>query len=270
MVKAVPKGEHRIMPKNLALPEKPFFRGNRLEVRLSGKTASQRWRHEQSRRPKQKFFQLVAKTILIINYVAEKFISNENRIHQSSDYLGHPRIIDLQNDSNILGAEDQGPAKKWIALIRKTLNNVPGTAGSSACHTPSPAPKPIIEVNAGRVGLKQLLCFLAVHFRQQGAAKWTVNIQFLSPALTGATVSVTELLITGVTEYFRPSDYRASDARPSDYWASDYRASDFLRCSDDDISQEDSPSTVLFSPMSCGGFLILMMCINIHSNQGTA
>ena len=37
------------------------------------------------------------------------------------------------NAGNILGAEDNGPAHKWLYLIRKTLNNRPGTSGY---HTP--------------------------------------------------------------------------------------------------------------------------------------
>ncbi|KAF2589357.1 hypothetical protein F2Q70_00042077 [Brassica cretica] len=55
----------------------------------------------------------------------------------------NPRIIDVQNYrfqvivplnvGNILGAEDNGPAHKWLYIIRKTLNNRPGTSGY---HTP--------------------------------------------------------------------------------------------------------------------------------------
>lgn len=31
------------------------------------------------------------------------------------------------NAGNVLGTEDNGPARKWLALIRKTLNSKPGT-----------------------------------------------------------------------------------------------------------------------------------------------
>nr|KYP75002.1 Type I inositol-1,4,5-trisphosphate 5-phosphatase CVP2 [Cajanus cajan] len=61
--------------------------------------------------------------------------------------LGFQEIVPL-NAGNILGAEDNGPAKKWLALIRKTLNNLPGTSGSSGCYTPSPIPQPVVELNA--------------------------------------------------------------------------------------------------------------------------
>ncbi|KAG2260303.1 hypothetical protein Bca52824_079597 [Brassica carinata] len=46
--------------------------------------------------------------------------------------LGFQVIVPL-NAGNILGAEDNGPAHKWLYLIRKTLNNRPGTSGY---HTP--------------------------------------------------------------------------------------------------------------------------------------
>ncbi|KAG8370735.1 hypothetical protein BUALT_Bualt13G0014200 [Buddleja alternifolia] len=38
--------------------------------------------------------------------------------------LGFQEIVPL-NAGNVLGAEDNGPARKWQALIRKTLNNLP-------------------------------------------------------------------------------------------------------------------------------------------------
>ncbi|KAI3783043.1 hypothetical protein L2E82_13105 [Cichorium intybus] len=40
--------------------------------------------------------------------------------------LGFQEIVPL-NAGNVLGTEDNGPAKKWVALIRKTLNSHPGT-----------------------------------------------------------------------------------------------------------------------------------------------
>ena len=65
----------------------------------------------------------------------------------SSCLFRFQEIVPL-NPSNILGAEDNGPAKKWVSLIRKTLNNRPGIYGSSGNHTPSPVPNPIVEINA--------------------------------------------------------------------------------------------------------------------------
>ncbi|KAL4572023.1 hypothetical protein LXL04_018791 [Taraxacum kok-saghyz] len=38
--------------------------------------------------------------------------------------LGFQEIVPL-NAGNVLGTEDNGPAKKWVSLIRRTLNNLP-------------------------------------------------------------------------------------------------------------------------------------------------
>ncbi|XP_011032787.1 PREDICTED: type I inositol 1,4,5-trisphosphate 5-phosphatase CVP2-like [Populus euphratica] len=59
--------------------------------------------------------------------------------------LGFQEIVPL-NAGNVLGTEDNGPAKKWLALIRKTLNSLPGT--SWGYHTPSPVSDPIVELDA--------------------------------------------------------------------------------------------------------------------------
>ncbi|XP_042057553.1 type I inositol polyphosphate 5-phosphatase 4-like isoform X2 [Salvia splendens] len=58
--------------------------------------------------------------------------------------LGFQEIVPL-NAGNVLGTEDNGPAKKWLALIRETLNSLPGSSGN--CHTPSPVPDPIVELD---------------------------------------------------------------------------------------------------------------------------
>ncbi|KAK4482287.1 hypothetical protein RD792_009439 [Penstemon davidsonii] len=58
--------------------------------------------------------------------------------------LGFQEIVPL-NAGNVLGTEDNGPAKKWLSLIRKTLNTLPGISGS--CRTPSPVSNPIVELD---------------------------------------------------------------------------------------------------------------------------
>ncbi|XP_076944376.1 type I inositol polyphosphate 5-phosphatase 4-like [Bidens hawaiensis] len=60
--------------------------------------------------------------------------------------LGFQEIVPL-NAGNVLGTEDNGPAKKWLALIRKTLNTLPGTT-TTPYQTPSPVPDPVIELNS--------------------------------------------------------------------------------------------------------------------------
>lgn len=163
------------------------------------------------------------------------------------------------NAGNILGSEDNGPAKKWMALIRKTLNNLPGTSGSSACYTPSPIPKPVVELNADFEGSARQKNSSFFHRRsfQTTSSSWAMDNDPMSgqPRLDRR-YSVCDRVIFG----HRPSDFDPSfrwGYRPSDYSrASDYsRPSDYSRwgSSDDDNGLGDSPSTVLFSPMSYGG-----------------
>ncbi|KAJ9550621.1 hypothetical protein OSB04_014666 [Centaurea solstitialis] len=53
--------------------------------------------------------------------------------------LGFQEIVPL-NAANILGAEDNGPAKRWLALIRKTLNNRPGAVAETEITRRLPFP----------------------------------------------------------------------------------------------------------------------------------
>ncbi|CBI28724.3 unnamed protein product, partial [Vitis vinifera] len=77
------------------------------------------------------------------------YLNLEDWLHASPPadiyVLGFQEIVPL-NAGNVLGTEDNGPARKWLALIRKTLNSLPGTSGG--CHTPSPIPDPIVELDA--------------------------------------------------------------------------------------------------------------------------
>ncbi|XP_072958615.1 type IV inositol polyphosphate 5-phosphatase 7-like isoform X2 [Typha angustifolia] len=60
--------------------------------------------------------------------------------------LGFQEIVPL-NAGNVLGAEDNGPANKWVALIGKTLNKLPSTCGYGSYAT-YPVPHPIVELDA--------------------------------------------------------------------------------------------------------------------------
>lgn len=55
-------------------------------------------------------------------------------------------IISL-NAKNILDAEDNGPARKSVSLIRRTLNSLLGSSGSGNLHTPLLAPYPVVEMD---------------------------------------------------------------------------------------------------------------------------
>jgi hypothetical protein len=52
------------------------------------------------------------------------------------------------NAGNVLGTEDNIPAKKWVSLIRRSLNKNPGTSGCGGYHTSSPVLDPVVELDA--------------------------------------------------------------------------------------------------------------------------
>ncbi|KAL7123996.1 hypothetical protein ABFS83_14G018900 [Erythranthe nasuta] len=180
--------------------------------------------------------------------------------------LGFQEIVPL-NAGNILGAEDNGPAKKWLSLIKRTLNNSPDPAiGIGGSHTPSPIPNPIAEWNSDFEGsirhhhkdsaFFHRRSFQTPHHRSSN----TENEMWAPQPCLERRFSVCDRVIFG----HRPSDFsssqRPSDCsssqRPSNYSSgqrvSDYslggqRASDFSRWGFDEdcILPEDSPSTVL-------------------------
>ncbi|KAL6522664.1 Type IV inositol polyphosphate 5-phosphatase 7 [Orobanche hederae] len=193
--------------------------------------------------------------------------------------LGFQEIVPL-NAGNILVAEDNGPAKKWLSLIKRTLSNAPGTSGYSGRYTPSPVPNPVAEWNSdfeGSISHKASTFFPRRSFQTPQNWRTENDISAPQPRLERR-FSVCDRVIFGrrpsdydpstksgyrpsdCSSSHRPSDYssgtRVSDysssRRPSDYsWGQ--RASDFSRWgSEEDYHPGDSPSTVLYSPMSNG------------------
>ncbi|KAM3260990.1 hypothetical protein ACQJBY_051941 [Aegilops geniculata] len=61
--------------------------------------------------------------------------------------LGFQEIVPL-NAGNVLGTEDNVPAKKWVSLIRRTLNKNPEPSSHGGYRTPSPVPDPVVELDA--------------------------------------------------------------------------------------------------------------------------
>ncbi|KAG2545298.1 hypothetical protein PVAP13_9KG423365 [Panicum virgatum] len=61
--------------------------------------------------------------------------------------LGFQEIVPL-NAGNVLGTEDNLPAKKWVSLVRRTLNKNPGSCCYGGYRTPSPVPDPVVELDA--------------------------------------------------------------------------------------------------------------------------
>ncbi|XP_051128066.1 type IV inositol polyphosphate 5-phosphatase 7-like [Andrographis paniculata] len=153
--------------------------------------------------------------------------------------LGFQEIVPL-NAGNILGAEDNGPAKKWLGLIKRTLNSAaPGESCGSGrcCYTPSPVPDPVAEWNAdfeGSIRNKASTFFPRRSF-QTPPQRWRMegDASIPQPRLDRR-YSVCDRVIFGhrQSDYdpnirwgYRPSD-GSSSQRPSDY-SSGHRPSDY-------------------------------------------
>uniref|UniRef100_A0A453M1J0 Inositol polyphosphate-related phosphatase domain-containing protein n=1 Tax=Aegilops tauschii subsp. strangulata TaxID=200361 RepID=A0A453M1J0_AEGTS len=69
-----------------------------------------------------------------------------SRLTEAQDYR-FQEIVPL-NAGNVLGTEDNVPAKKWVSLIRRTLNKNPEPSSHGGYRTPSPVPDPVVELDA--------------------------------------------------------------------------------------------------------------------------
>lgn len=150
--------------------------------------------------------------------------------------LGFQEIVPL-NAGNVLGTEDNGPARKWVSLIRRTLNNIPGAGFSGSYHTPSPVPDPVVELDADFEGAsirqKNPSFFHRRSFQSHNrSGRFDGDMMNAQPRLDRR-YSVCDRAFFGS----RPSDFE-----PSSRWGGS---------SDDENIGEDSPST-MFSPMSYG------------------
>ncbi|KAI8522934.1 hypothetical protein RHMOL_Rhmol13G0035600 [Rhododendron molle] len=167
------------------------------------------------------------------------YLNLEDWLHTSPPadiyVLGFQEIVPL-NAGNVLGTEDNGPAKKWLALIRKTLNSLPDT--SEGFRTPSPIPNPIVELDSdfeGSTRQKASSFFHRRSFQSLGRSTRMMDsdMPFPTPQLDRR-FSVCDRVMFG---------HRASDYDPN-----------FRSCSsDDEIGPEDSPGTPYFSPISFNG-----------------
>ncbi|RWR88953.1 type IV inositol polyphosphate 5-phosphatase 7-like protein [Cinnamomum micranthum f. kanehirae] len=149
--------------------------------------------------------------------------------------LGFQEIVPL-NAGNVLGAEDNGPARKWLKLIRTTLNNLPGTSGSGGYHTPSPVPDPVIEIEAdfeGSTRQKASTFFHRRSFQSLSRSLRMDNDMSIPQPRLDRRFSVCDRVMYS---------HRPSDFEPNFRWGS----------SDDENGPGDSPSTSYVSPMSYG------------------
>ncbi|KAE8685518.1 Type I inositol 1,4,5-trisphosphate 5-phosphatase CVP2 [Hibiscus syriacus] len=154
--------------------------------------------------------------------------------------LGFQEIVPL-NAGNVLGTEDNGPARKWLALIRKTLNILPGASGGF--HTPSPVPYPLVELDADFEGSTRLEASSFFHhrpFQSLGRSMRMNNDMAMPQPRLDHRFSVCDRVVLG----HRPSDYD-----PNLRWGS----------SDENVAG-DSPGNAHYSeyyPMSYGGSFAL-------------
>nr|XP_018678916.1 PREDICTED: type IV inositol polyphosphate 5-phosphatase 7-like isoform X1 [Musa acuminata subsp. malaccensis] len=153
--------------------------------------------------------------------------------------LGFQEVVPL-NAGNVLGAEDNAPARKWVALIRKTLDGLPGNGSSSSYQTPSPVPNPIMELDDDFEGATTSRHQHLLHRRSFQSLSRSLRIDgdVLAPQpRLDRRHSICERVIFAN----RPSDYD-----PSYRWG----GSDD---DDDNISGDYSPSMAAhYSPMSYG------------------
>ena len=148
--------------------------------------------------------------------------------------LRFQEIVPL-NAGNVLGTEDNGPARKWLALIRRTLNSLPGTSGG--CHTPSPLPNPIVELDAdfeGSMRQKATSFFQRRSFQSLSRSMRIDNDMIKPQACLERRLSVCDRVMFG---------HRTSDYDPNYRWGS----------SDEENGTGGSPITTQYSPMSYGG-----------------
>ncbi|XWS76365.1 hypothetical protein CRYUN_Cryun01aG0170200 [Craigia yunnanensis] len=164
------------------------------------------------------------------------YLNLEDWLHTSPPadiyVLGFQEIVPL-NAGNVLGTEDNGPARKWLALIRKTLNSLPGTSGG--CHTPSPIPDPLVELDADFEGSTRQKT--SSFFHRQSFQSLSPSDMAMPQPWLDRRFSVCDRVIFG----HRPSDYD-----PNFRWGS----------SDDENGPLDSPGNTQYSqysPMSYGG-----------------
>lgn len=157
--------------------------------------------------------------------------------------LGFQEIVPL-NAGNVLGAEDNGPARKWVSLVRRTLNSLPGSSGSGSLQTPSPAPYLVAEMDADfeRSTTQNNPSFFHRRSFHSGLSRsMRVDGDLLAgpgpgPARLERRYSVNDRVMYGS----RPSDYEANCQ-----WGAGQLVDE------DDGGGGESPVTV-FSPMSHG------------------
>ncbi|KAK4775345.1 hypothetical protein SAY86_010280 [Trapa natans] len=146
--------------------------------------------------------------------------------------LGFQEIVPL-NAGNVLGTEDNGPAKKWLALIRKTLNSLPG--GSGVCLTPSPIADPLVELDVDFEASRQKSSFLQRRSFQSLSRSMRTDSELAQPRLDRR-FSICDRVMLG--DRMNELGDRMNDYDQSYRWLS----------SDEENGPEDSPGNSYHSP----------------------
>uniref|UniRef100_A0ACD6A0L5 Uncharacterized protein n=1 Tax=Avena sativa TaxID=4498 RepID=A0ACD6A0L5_AVESA len=147
--------------------------------------------------------------------------------------LGFQEVVPL-NAGNVLGTEDNGPARKWVSLVRRTLNTRMPGSGCTSGGLHSPSPYPVAEMdddfeessrrdNPGFLHRRSFQSGLSRSLRKEGQSKLQRRYSVNDRVLHGS----------------RASDYEANYNRWGD------------PPSDEENDDGQSTSTV-FSPMSYG------------------
>uniref|UniRef100_A0ACD5X1E5 Uncharacterized protein n=1 Tax=Avena sativa TaxID=4498 RepID=A0ACD5X1E5_AVESA len=142
--------------------------------------------------------------------------------------LGFQEIVPL-NASNVLGTEDNGPAREWVSLVRRTLNSVPGSGG---LHTPSPYP--VAEMDDD--------------FELEGPSRRGNPAVFLRRRSFQSGLSRSQ---SKLQRRYSVNDRVAMfGSRASDYEASYHRWGGSSPPSDDENNDQGQSTSTIFSPMS--------------------
>lgn len=141
------------------------------------------------------------------------------------------------NAGNVLGTEDNLPAKKWVSLVRRTLNKNPGSCCYGGYRTPSPVPDPVVEQDADFEGSSRRLDSLSYLHRRSFNLSRSLRVEgnhMLSHQRLDRRFSVCDPVSLG--------------SRPSDF----DRNFPFMGSPDDHCIEEDTSNEAYFSPFPYG------------------
>lgn len=141
------------------------------------------------------------------------------------------------NAGNVLGTEDNLPAKKWVSLVRRTLNKNPGSCCYGGYRTPSPVPDPVVELDADFEGSSRKQDNFSILHRRSFNLSRSLRVE-------GNHMSSNPRL----DRRFSVCDPVSLGGRPSDFDGN----FPFMGSPDDHCIEEDSSNGAYFSPFTYG------------------